>query len=161
MLSVGLQHAGKSLSEMVRKVRNPTANPGFVIKKMWERFRRNPEKPRLDLQLNNFLHPSLKVKSFNLCFAIIHFVSCLESFGVIGKTCFAISNGNRSFIGSTWQGSEHQTNGSSASGWHCYRFVCHVCSFEQVISGVLYRITKRRTWSKFLVFLELKIILFL
>lgn len=61
---VGLQHAGKSLSEMVRKVRNPTANPGFAVKKMWERFRRNPQNPSLNLHLENFLHPSLKVKSF-------------------------------------------------------------------------------------------------
>lgn len=60
----GLQHAGKALSELVRKLRNPTANPGLVIKKGWERFRRNPKNPKLVLQLGNFLHPSLGVRVF-------------------------------------------------------------------------------------------------
>lgn len=57
----GLQHAGKHLADMVRKLRNPTANPGFVVKSTWERLRRNPQNPKLTLQLNNFLHPSVKV----------------------------------------------------------------------------------------------------
>lgn len=57
----GLQHAGKALSELVRKLRNPTQNPGFVFKKTWERLRRNPKNPKLTLQLHSFLHPSLRV----------------------------------------------------------------------------------------------------
>jgi acyl-CoA dehydrogenase family protein 9 len=48
---------------MVRKVRNPTAHPGFALKKLWQRLRRNPKNPRLDLHLNHCLHPNLRVKS--------------------------------------------------------------------------------------------------
>lgn len=57
----GVQHAGKDLSEMVRKLRNPTSNPGFAVSKVWERFRRNMQNPRLTLELSSYLHPSLKV----------------------------------------------------------------------------------------------------
>jgi|688.fasta_scaffold770621_2 hypothetical protein len=75
ILSPGLQHAGKSLADIVRKVRNPTANPGYVLKKMWRRFRRNPQNPRLDLNLNYYLHPNLRVKSLTL-----YYIGIINSF---------------------------------------------------------------------------------
>lgn len=61
-IDVGVQHAGKKLSEMVKKLRNPTANPGFVVKKFWERYRMNYKNPKLTLELYAHLHPTLRVK---------------------------------------------------------------------------------------------------
>lgn len=58
---LGAQYAGKSLKEMVHKLRNPTAHPKFALSKLWERYRRNIENPRLTLELHTNLHPSLKV----------------------------------------------------------------------------------------------------
>lgn len=76
---LGLQHAGKHLADMVRKLRNPTANPGFVVKSTWERLRRNPQNPKLTLQLNNFLHPSVKVASELLEKRVLQFQMAVET----------------------------------------------------------------------------------
>ncbi|KZS09093.1 Acyl-CoA dehydrogenase family member 9, mitochondrial [Daphnia magna] len=76
---LGLQHAGKHLADMVRKLRNPTANPGFVVKSTWERLRRNPKNPKLTLQLNNFLHPSVKVASELLEKRVLQFQMAVET----------------------------------------------------------------------------------
>ncbi|KAI9555608.1 hypothetical protein GHT06_018123 [Daphnia sinensis] len=75
---LGLQHAGKHLADMVRKLRNPTANPGFVVKSAWERLRRNPKNPKLTLQLNNFLHPSLRAASELLEKRVLQFQMAVE-----------------------------------------------------------------------------------
>lgn len=102
----GLQHAGKHLADMVRKLRNPTANPGFVVKSTWERLRRNPKNPKLTLQLNNFLHPSVKVNVMQIEKNVTnHLNYYLGRVGIVGETCPAISNGCRNFISSTWKGS--------------------------------------------------------
>ena len=58
---LGVQHAGKGLSEMVKCMRNPLMNPSFVVSTAWQRFRRNVRKPYLTLRLSDYLHPSLLV----------------------------------------------------------------------------------------------------
>lgn len=56
----GLQHAGIELQEVVQKLRNPLMNPGFIIGKGIEKFRQHKDNPKLDLNLSDHLHPSLK-----------------------------------------------------------------------------------------------------
>ncbi|XP_046403316.1 complex I assembly factor ACAD9, mitochondrial-like isoform X2 [Ischnura elegans] len=56
---MGLQHAGTELKEVVQKLRNPTMNPGYVLKKMWERRLNAKDDPPLNLNLGHELHPSL------------------------------------------------------------------------------------------------------
>jgi len=58
---MGVQHAGKGLSELVRRLRNPLQNPNLVLRKGWERATRNIVKPKLTRRLAHFLHPSLTV----------------------------------------------------------------------------------------------------
>ena len=54
---MGVQHAGKGLSELVRRLRNPLQNPNLVLRKGWERATRNIVKPKLTRRLAHFLHP--------------------------------------------------------------------------------------------------------
>jgi len=63
----GVQHAGKALSEMVKKLRNPLMNPGFAINKGVEMMMRNSKNPSLKLGLGGYLHPSLRVIIIYLC----------------------------------------------------------------------------------------------
>ncbi|KAK4296974.1 hypothetical protein Pmani_030578 [Petrolisthes manimaculis] len=55
----GLQHAGLELRNLVKKLRNPLMNPGFILGKGIERFRQSKDNPKLDLGLSGHLHPSL------------------------------------------------------------------------------------------------------
>ncbi|KAK3858082.1 hypothetical protein Pcinc_035704 [Petrolisthes cinctipes] len=55
----GLQHAGLELRNLVKKLRNPLMNPGFILGKGIERFRQSKDNPKLDLDLSGHLHPSL------------------------------------------------------------------------------------------------------
>merc|ERR1712142_255606 len=55
----GLQYAGQELSQLVKKLRNPLMNPGFILGKGVETFRQKQDNPKLDLHLREQLHPSL------------------------------------------------------------------------------------------------------
>ena len=61
----GVQHAGKALAEMVKKLRNPLMNPAFALSKGLEMMMRNSKNPSLKLSLGAHLHPSLKVFFFH------------------------------------------------------------------------------------------------
>ena len=58
----GVQHAGKGLADLVKRLRNPLANPNLAVKKAWERMSNRMNKPRLNLKLEHFVHPSLSVR---------------------------------------------------------------------------------------------------
>lgn len=47
----------ESLSDVVRKVRNPLYNPSFIFRRLFDTP--NIEEPKCTLQLNHHLHPSL------------------------------------------------------------------------------------------------------
>jgi len=55
----GLQYAGQELSQMVKKLRNPLMNPGFVLGKGMDAIRQKRDNPKLDMDLREQLHPSL------------------------------------------------------------------------------------------------------
>lgn len=55
----GIQYAGQELSQMVKKLRNPLMNPGFVLGKGMEAIRQKRDNPKLDLNLREQLHPAL------------------------------------------------------------------------------------------------------
>lgn len=48
-----------NLNENVKKLRNPFYYPAYIFKKLWERRRQDMDNPKLELQLQNHLHPSL------------------------------------------------------------------------------------------------------
>jgi hypothetical protein len=64
----GVQHAGKGLADLVKRLRNPLANPNLAVKKAWERMSNKMNRPRLNLKLEHFVHPSLSVM---LCFPFL------------------------------------------------------------------------------------------
>jgi len=83
----GLQHAGEGLREDIKKIRNPTQNPNFVLKNMWERAWRNVGNPRLTLGLHEHLHPSLVVLILRVCFYYTLYISILFYLAiVVGKS---------------------------------------------------------------------------
>ncbi|PVD25321.1 hypothetical protein C0Q70_15821 [Pomacea canaliculata] len=53
----GLQHAGKKLKDLVKKLRDPFNNPKLVFSTTWARIRGTPTKK---LYLNEDLHPSFR-----------------------------------------------------------------------------------------------------
>jgi len=75
----GIQHAGKSLSEMVKKLRNPLMNPGFIIGKGMETLRQKKDNPKLDLGLREQLHPSLGESADALEYCVKRFQYGVES----------------------------------------------------------------------------------
>ncbi|KAK7086337.1 Acyl-CoA dehydrogenase, N-terminal domain [Halocaridina rubra] len=74
----GLQHAGNELKEMVKKLRNPLMNPGFILGKGLEKYRHTKDNPKLDLKLNEYLHPSLKLGSDALEYCVKRFQYAVE-----------------------------------------------------------------------------------
>ncbi|KAI4458750.1 acyl-coa dehydrogenase [Holotrichia oblita] len=55
---LGLQHAGKSLADTIKILRNPFFNPGIILKRIWTQKRHVEDNPRLTLRLHEYLHPS-------------------------------------------------------------------------------------------------------
>jgi len=55
----GLQHAGRELKDVVRRLRDPLNNVGFVFNKAVERFKTNRSNPSLQLALYDHVHPDL------------------------------------------------------------------------------------------------------
>ena len=70
LLLPGVQHAGKGLAEVVRKLRNPMMNPGFVLSKTFELLRRKWSKRYLTLGLAQFVHPTLQVEMLILDYCV-------------------------------------------------------------------------------------------
>ncbi|XP_076325006.1 complex I assembly factor ACAD9, mitochondrial-like isoform X1 [Tachypleus tridentatus] len=58
---VGCQHAGVKLHDVVRKLRNPFMNPGFIIKKILQRSQQKNDRVKLKMDLRGHVHPSLGV----------------------------------------------------------------------------------------------------
>ncbi|CAG2193143.1 ACAD9 [Mytilus edulis] len=62
----GCQHAGKQLKDLVKKLRNPLANPGLFFGTLKKRMMSDPLKPALKLHLDEEVHPSLKTAAQSL-----------------------------------------------------------------------------------------------
>lgn len=75
----GLQQAGSELKDVVKKLRNPLMNPGFVLGKGIERMRNTKDNPKLDLNLAAYLHPSLKLGAEALEYCVKRFQYAVES----------------------------------------------------------------------------------
>ncbi|XP_071082793.1 complex I assembly factor ACAD9, mitochondrial-like isoform X1 [Haliotis cracherodii] len=78
----GIQHAGKELKELVKKLRNPMANPGLVFSTAVGRLK-SSDNPKLSLRLNEEVHPSLKDSSALLERGVLRFQKAVE--GVLTK----------------------------------------------------------------------------
>jgi acyl-CoA dehydrogenase family member 9 len=68
---MGIQHAGKELSGVVKKIRNPFLNPGFALKFILQESRHRRDNPSLNLKLSGFVHPSLKLSADQLEYCIL------------------------------------------------------------------------------------------
>ncbi|XP_022901596.2 complex I assembly factor ACAD9, mitochondrial [Onthophagus taurus] len=88
---LGLQHAGKTLNDRIKVIRNPAYYPIEAFKRMWTQRKHFQDAPDLNLKLNEFLHPSLQYPSQHLEYSIIRIKFATEvlfgRFGadVIGK----------------------------------------------------------------------------
>merc|ERR1719295_2480250 len=56
---MGIQHAAPELKDVVRKVRNPLMNPGFVAQLGLRQMRDKMDRPKLTQDIRGHLHPSL------------------------------------------------------------------------------------------------------
>ncbi|KAK7102634.1 complex I assembly factor ACAD9, mitochondrial-like [Littorina saxatilis] len=74
----GLQHAGKQLKDLVKKLRNPLNNPGLVFSTAWSRVKSRATGPSLNLNLHEDLHPSLKNEAANLEQGVANFQVTVE-----------------------------------------------------------------------------------
>ncbi|XP_056641483.1 complex I assembly factor ACAD9, mitochondrial [Diorhabda sublineata] len=72
-----LQHAGKSTHELIEKIRNPVSHISFGFRRMWRNRRNNEDNPKLDLELGDYLHPSLEnpSKQLEYCVKRLEFAS--------------------------------------------------------------------------------------
>jgi acyl-CoA dehydrogenase family protein 9 len=68
---MGLQHAGKELRDIVKKLRNPYLNPTLVWKTMMQRLKHQRDDPKFTLGLDGYLHPSLKDCAQNLEYSVL------------------------------------------------------------------------------------------
>ncbi|XP_045608388.1 complex I assembly factor ACAD9, mitochondrial [Procambarus clarkii] len=75
----GLHHAGLELREMVRKLRNPVMNPGFIFTKVIEKYRQQKDYPKLDLELASYVHPTLKPGADVLEYSVKRFQYSVET----------------------------------------------------------------------------------
>ncbi|KAG7164836.1 Complex I assembly factor ACAD9-like [Homarus americanus] len=74
-----LQHAGNEMKGMIQKLRNPLMNPGFILGKGIERIRQHKDNPKLDLNLSDSLHPSLKAAGDILEYCVKRFQYSVET----------------------------------------------------------------------------------
>lgn len=72
-----LQHSGKSTHEFIEKIRNPVSHISFGFRRMWRNRRNNEDNPKLDLELGDYLHPSLDnaSKQLEYCVKRLEFAS--------------------------------------------------------------------------------------
>lgn len=68
---LGLQHAGKSFADSVKKVRNPFMFPGFIFKKMLRNRHFESDQPKLTLKLLDYVHPSLDKQANDIEYCIL------------------------------------------------------------------------------------------
>lgn len=47
------------LNESVKKIRNPFFNPGYMIQRLFKQRRQAADDPKLNLRLEDYVHPSL------------------------------------------------------------------------------------------------------
>ncbi|MCL4132645.1 UNVERIFIED_CONTAM: hypothetical protein GTU68_037315, partial [Idotea baltica] len=89
----GLQHAGVELSSLVKKLRNPLMHPDFAVRTLMKRIRQRKDKPKLDMGLHEFVHPSLRESTDRLEYCTIKFALATEQFlGREGKNVTHPSN---------------------------------------------------------------------
>ncbi|CAG9766842.1 unnamed protein product [Ceutorhynchus assimilis] len=66
----GLQHAGINLAAKIKRIRNPFFNATYSLMRIFTEHRQNEDKPKLDLELNAHLHPSLSDPSKQLEYCV-------------------------------------------------------------------------------------------
>lgn len=54
------------LNETVKKIRNPFFNPGYMIKRLFQQRRQAADDPKLNLLLEDYIHPSLTLGARSL-----------------------------------------------------------------------------------------------
>ncbi|GAB1600902.1 acyl-CoA dehydrogenase family member 9, mitochondrial-like [Argonauta hians] len=59
----GLKHAGLSLKELIKKLRNPLNNPGLLFRTIYSNMRNQLSDPKLTHELAEAVHPSLKLEA--------------------------------------------------------------------------------------------------
>ncbi|CAH1961684.1 unnamed protein product [Acanthoscelides obtectus] len=67
---LGLQHAGVSLNEKIHKIRNPLYFSAFAFKRFFTGRRNDDDDPKLDLELQEYLHPTCYKASKNLEYCV-------------------------------------------------------------------------------------------
>ncbi|CAN8018618.1 unnamed protein product [Ixodes persulcatus] len=75
---MGIQHTGRAIGDLVKKLRNPMAHPFLVLQKVWENRRDVADKPIMDLNLYTSLHPSLKAEADTLEYCVKRLKFCVE-----------------------------------------------------------------------------------
>ncbi|XP_014790047.1 complex I assembly factor ACAD9, mitochondrial [Octopus bimaculoides] len=59
----GLKHAGVSLKELIKKLRNPLNNPGLLFRTIYSNMRNQVTEPKITHELAEAVHPSLKTEA--------------------------------------------------------------------------------------------------
>ncbi|XP_039441363.1 complex I assembly factor ACAD9, mitochondrial [Culex pipiens pallens] len=72
----GLQHAGSSTHETIRKDRNPAMNPSHVISRLFEK--NTIDTPKQFCNLEHFLHPSLDAAAHWIEFSVVRLKLAVE-----------------------------------------------------------------------------------
>ncbi|XP_047039293.1 complex I assembly factor ACAD9, mitochondrial isoform X2 [Helicoverpa zea] len=67
----GLHHAGKSMAEEVKQMRNPLMHPTFIFRKVFANRHQEKDDPKLTLHLSEHLHPTLKIPSEQLEYCVL------------------------------------------------------------------------------------------
>ncbi|KAJ8937474.1 hypothetical protein NQ314_011863 [Rhamnusium bicolor] len=67
---LGLQYAGTKLNETVKKLRNPLFYATYILKRMWSNRRNIADNPKLDLELAEYLHPSMYMAAQQLEYCV-------------------------------------------------------------------------------------------
>ncbi|GFS26373.1 very-long-chain specific acyl-CoA dehydrogenase, mitochondrial protein [Elysia marginata] len=74
----GVQHAGKSMKELLKKLRNPLNNPGLMFKAAWRRSRGKSVIGPEVLKLEGEVHPELEQEAKILDEGIVSFGGAVE-----------------------------------------------------------------------------------
>ncbi|XP_005097371.1 complex I assembly factor ACAD9, mitochondrial [Aplysia californica] len=74
----GVQYAGKTLKELVKKLRNPLNNPGLMLKTAWRKTKGQSVIGAKEMQLHTDVHPELEAEAKILDKSIVKFSGAVE-----------------------------------------------------------------------------------
>ncbi|KAM3955106.1 acyl-CoA dehydrogenase family member enigma [Aphomia sociella] len=75
----GIHHAGKSMSEEIKQIRNPVLYPSFLFKKIMVNRKQEKDDPNLDLYLAEHLHPTLRPAAEQLEYCVLRMKYACET----------------------------------------------------------------------------------